>query len=625
MGQPIFRVGGISSGLDTESIINSLVGLERIPINRMAQQRAVMQAKNDAWTDISTQVSQLRTTVDDLRTGTGLQATTASSGQPDAVEARVIGSATPGAVDLQVDQLAATHQATMTLGLATATTAVGAGSVTITVGGTPHVINTTASTTLSDLATSIRSLDIGVDAVAMKVTDNDHRLVVTAQESGLTNNFTLATTIGSLGAEQVLTTGADAQLKLGSGAGALTVSRSSNLVSDLIDGLELELKTVTAGAVTIRTDRDTEAIADNIEAMFEAANGVITELQSKTLYDVEANRASILTGDPMVRTLDSRLSTALSSTISAMGAALAVGSPVTHARTGLLDIDRDKLVEAISTDFAALEAALENGLVADDSRVTPTSTTSSTLNGTYPVIVTSEGTSPTATSDPFVASGSVENFDIQYGNNDIAVSITASSDLTSTVSQINAALVAAGVTDLIASEAAGSIQMTTPDLPGASNEIIVTNDAVWGLDGTYTGTDATGTIDGEVATATKDQFSATSGSPNGLSMHIDLSAVDTSGGPVAVGSVTYAGGLLQTLHNFLSDVEGASGLIAGARDEHDASIDAIDDSIAAMELRIDQREITLRRQYTAMERAMSQLQQGAAFLNGLLTNPGGDS
>jgi hypothetical protein len=44
-----------------------------------------------------------------------------------------------------------------------------------------------------------------------------------------------------------------------------------------------------------------------------------------------------------------------------------------------------------------------------------------------------------------------------------------------------------------------------------------------------------------------------------------------------------------------------------------------------MELRITQREITLRRRYTAMEQAMAQLQQGATFFNGLLGNSGGDS
>ena len=73
MVQPAFRIGGIASGLDTESIISSLVSLERIPINRMAVQRQAAQARTDAWTDINTKVSQFRSTVDDLRYGGGLQ------------------------------------------------------------------------------------------------------------------------------------------------------------------------------------------------------------------------------------------------------------------------------------------------------------------------------------------------------------------------------------------------------------------------------------------------------------------------------------------------------------------------------------------------------------------------
>ena len=164
MGQPIFRVGGIASGLDTESIINSLVQIERIPINRMAVQRAQVQAKNDAWTDISTQVSNLRTTVDDLRFGGGLNSASAASSHPDDVVVTVTGTPTPSTLTFTVDQLAATHAVTTTTGLAESTSTVGAGSITINIDGTDHVVNTDASTTLEDLASSVRNLGVGVNA-----------------------------------------------------------------------------------------------------------------------------------------------------------------------------------------------------------------------------------------------------------------------------------------------------------------------------------------------------------------------------------------------------------------------------------------------------------------------------
>ena len=116
MGQPIFRVGGIASGLDTESIISSLVQIERIPINRMATQRAVEEAKDAAWTDINTQVSQMRSSVDVLRLERGLESISATSSDESVATVAVTGSATPGTLTFTVDQLAATHQVTTASG-----------------------------------------------------------------------------------------------------------------------------------------------------------------------------------------------------------------------------------------------------------------------------------------------------------------------------------------------------------------------------------------------------------------------------------------------------------------------------------------------------------------------------
>ena len=66
------------------------------------RQRAQVQAKNDAWTDISTQVSNLRTTVDELRFGGGLDAATATSSHPDDVVVSVTGTPTPSTLTFTV-------------------------------------------------------------------------------------------------------------------------------------------------------------------------------------------------------------------------------------------------------------------------------------------------------------------------------------------------------------------------------------------------------------------------------------------------------------------------------------------------------------------------------------------
>lgn len=618
MTQPVFRVGGVASGLDTESIINSLVQIERIPINRMAAQRRVAQQRTDAWTDINTQVSGFRTTVDDLRYGGGLEAVQALSSLPDTVTATVTGAATPSTTTFSVDQVAATHGVTTANGLADGTTAVGAGTLTLTIGVDNHVVTADATTTLAELAASIDALGAGVDASVLKVADGDHRLSITSQSSGVAGAFSLAVSGTALGAEQILSQGADALLTIGSGAGALQISRGSNVISDLVPGVELQILGTSAQEVTISTDRDVEVIADNITAMYDAATSVLAEIDRLTAYDEASNTAAPLTGDSMVRTLDTKFNNALTQSINDLGTGLVGGPPVSFTRTGAIEVDRDRLIVALRDEYATLESVFSGTFAADDGRLTPISSSSATLAGTYDLTVTDGGASPTVVGSAYVPSGSAEDFDVQYGATNVLVGVTASSTVTSAVTQINDALTLAGVTAVVASDNGGAIQLTTPGIVGTTASFVVSNDLLWGLDGTHTGSDAAGSIGGETATTVGNQFSATSGLPNGLVVDVDLTQVDTSGGPVSVGNISFFDGLLIDFDRLLDETEGIDGLIALASDEHETRIEDISEQIAAMELRVDQRETTFRRQYTAMEQALSQLQAGSSFLQGLL-------
>ncbi len=618
MVEPTFRVGGIASGLDTESIIDSLIQFERIPINRMATQRAAAQARDAAWTDISTQVSQFRTTVDDLRFGTGLTAATASASNEDVVSATVTGSAIPGTMSFTVDQLAAAHNVVMSNAYGDPTDTVGAGTFTVTIGTDNHVITTDASTTLSDLASAIRGLDASVEATVLKVSDTDHRLSIGASSSGAAGVFTVSHSGLSVGTSSILSQGADAQLTVGSGGGALTVTRSSNLVADLVAGVELELAATSAQTITVTTERDVEAIADNITAMFDAASGVLSEIDRLTAFDETSNSAQPLTGDAMARALDSRINDTLTQTIANLGAGLAAGPPISYSRTGEIEVDRDRLVAALRDEYDDFAGVMSGTFLADDTRLTPVATTNSTLAGVYGVTVTDEGSIPSIVSSVYSPSASFEDFNLQYGASNVLIGIGAGSTLASAVTQINDALTLAGITDVVAAENSGSIEISTPSVRGTAASFVIWSEDVWGMNGTFTGTDAAGTIGGETATVANNRFSATTGSPTGLDIDIDLSLVDTSGGAVNVGNVSFFDGILLDFDQLLDDTEGVDGLIARARDEHTTRIDDINDQIAAMEIRVQQREDTLRRQYTAMEQAMSELQSSVSFLAGLL-------
>lgn len=47
------RIGGLASGIDTESMIKDLMNAERIPLDKMHQDRTKLEWKRDAFRDVN--------------------------------------------------------------------------------------------------------------------------------------------------------------------------------------------------------------------------------------------------------------------------------------------------------------------------------------------------------------------------------------------------------------------------------------------------------------------------------------------------------------------------------------------------------------------------------------------
>ncbi len=52
-------ISGIASGLDTETIIEQLMAIERRPLVLMQQRKNTLQQQRDAWRDINTRLNNL--------------------------------------------------------------------------------------------------------------------------------------------------------------------------------------------------------------------------------------------------------------------------------------------------------------------------------------------------------------------------------------------------------------------------------------------------------------------------------------------------------------------------------------------------------------------------------------
>ena len=104
------RVGGLATGMDIEAMVNKLMEAERMPLNRMEQDRTLLTWKRDAFRDINRSLLELS----EMMTGTGFnmklstmyQSKSVTSSQPGAVTATGTTSASNGTYNINVEQLA---------------------------------------------------------------------------------------------------------------------------------------------------------------------------------------------------------------------------------------------------------------------------------------------------------------------------------------------------------------------------------------------------------------------------------------------------------------------------------------------------------------------------------------
>src|SRR5690606_37844708 len=90
-----------------------------------------------------------------------------------------------------------------------------------------------------------------------------------------------------------LTDARHARIGIGSGAGAMTITRSSNQVSDLLPGVTVNLRQADPDTeVTITVTRDTSTAVSAVEAWVRAMNDTIGTIQAKTAYNAETNTAA---------------------------------------------------------------------------------------------------------------------------------------------------------------------------------------------------------------------------------------------------------------------------------------------------------------------------------------------
>src|SRR5215213_2547911 len=352
------QIGGLASGMDTDSVIAQLMALEAQPGTRWAQQKKVSEARESALKDILSRVKNLQSEAKNLKS-----ATTWADTQTTA--ARVAGAA-PGGYSIAVRTLASGDQWSFSYAPPAAdttfdiTTSTGTQQVTLAAG--------------QSLEETVGIINANPDSKVYAVKVGD-RLVLSSRDTGGTAAFTVTpvSALDALNDSQHLRTAVDAEYSLD--GGATWPTSKSNVVKDGIAGIEFTIKSLipTTSQVTLNVSNpgtDQTAVKDKIKKFVEQYNSTVdlirTKLTEQKVKDpkTDADRAKgVLYNDSMLNGLLQRLR-------SSIGTTFATGD------TTLDQLGEIGISTGASTGAAASADALAGKLVIDDAKLTAALATS---------------------------------------------------------------------------------------------------------------------------------------------------------------------------------------------------------------------------------------------------------
>jgi len=317
----VFTVGGIVTGLDTQSIVDALVQVERLPIDRLQNRQSGFQNKISALQELNTLLSSLQTDVQALKDTTNpFLGRVATSLNAEVATVRVTDDSPLGSYSLEVTSLSkAQTLATVAGRIAdTDTTAIGTGTLSIGIGAkTPvEIVVDSSNNTLVGIRDAINLANTGVTAsIVNDGTASPYRLVITSDSPGTDHAITLAVTGDGDGSDaddaglSQLTSAHLAEVQAATDAqlsvNGIAVISSSNTVTDAIPGATLELTGTTSGSPVEVTIKESSSQVETALASFVDNYNKIVSFASQ---QNNLRSPGPLAGDFTLRSVSSRLS-----------------------------------------------------------------------------------------------------------------------------------------------------------------------------------------------------------------------------------------------------------------------------------------------------------------------------
>ncbi|ARC55693.1 Flagellar hook-associated protein 2 [Frondihabitans sp. 762G35] len=369
-------VDGLVSGLDTTSLINSLMTAESQPQTLLKAKVTDTQSTITALQGLNSQVAALATLATTTKSPTALSLFSTTSSSTN-VTATASTAATPGTLDIVVGAVAQAK-----VGVSAAMTAWPDSPPKITIVGAAGtaVEISPASSSIDDVVSAVNSSAAGVKAVKVASGKDasgavQYRLQFTSNTSGAAGSFeiyrgtgadvtagTATNVLGDPGAA-VVKQAQDARVTLWAGTSAeQTITSATNTFADLLPGVSVTVNKASTDPIQLSVARDQTASSAVAGALVTSLNNIFSLIQTKSATTTSTDstgKATVsggpFTGDSTVRGVNQALITAASMPVNGRSPS-EIGISIN--RDGSFDYDAAKFQTALATDPVGTQTLL---------------------------------------------------------------------------------------------------------------------------------------------------------------------------------------------------------------------------------------------------------------------------
>jgi flagellar hook-associated protein 2 len=379
---------GVGSGLDLTSLLAGLKTAEQAPLAALQTQQSSYTSKLSAYGKLSSALGALQTAAAALAKPALFQGVKASSSATDVLTATAASTAQSGSYSVNVTQLSQAHSLAAA-GVASSTTAIGGGTVTIdfgTISGaapdpltgtysgatfTPGAavatpITIAAGSTLADIRDAINgSATSGVTAsIVNDGSATPNRLVLTSKATGEASSMKITVTgdaalssllahdPGALPAAQLQQTQAAQNTKLT--VNGIAITSATNSVAGAVQDVSMTVSKV--GSTTLAVQGDTASVETAVTTFVSAYNNLQSVATQLTAFDASSKSGAVLLGDSTLRNIQIGIRSALTSAQADDGSGLTMLSQigVSFQKDGTLAVDSTKLTAALGSKMSGV-------------------------------------------------------------------------------------------------------------------------------------------------------------------------------------------------------------------------------------------------------------------------------